>query len=172
MSRDLGGDGRGLARLSRNDTPARAAAVVTTLMVIGFAVMLACIGHWVIFDTFFWSGTIGTLILLVVYLITTVGAIRLVFVQRKMPVPMWQVVIPIAAIVVLGYTIYRQLSPWPAAGVLRNLPLTAAAWIVVSIIVVLAFPGAARRLGQRLAADEGFATGQLDEAEPARLADA
>ena len=35
-------------------------------------------------DTFIWSGTIGTLILLVAYLLTTIGAIRLIFVQRRM----------------------------------------------------------------------------------------
>ncbi len=111
MSRDLGGDGRGLARLSRNDTPARAACLVTALMVVGFVVMVLCSHGWVATNTFAWSGTIGTLILLVAYLLTTIGAIRLVFVQRKLPVPMWQVVIPVLAIVVLGYTIYRQLVP-------------------------------------------------------------
>ena len=52
----------------------------------------------------------GTLILLVAYILTTLGAIRLLFVQRKMPVPMWQVIIPIIALVVLGYTIYRNVS--------------------------------------------------------------
>ncbi len=170
MNRDLGGAGRGLATLSRNDTPARAAGVVTALMAVGFVVMLLSAGHWVAEDTFAWSGTIGTLILLVAYLITTAGAIRLVFVQRRMDVPMWQVVIPVLAIGVLGYTIYRQLSPWPAAGVARNLPLTAAAWVLLSVIVVLAFPGAAKRLGRRLAADEGFATEQ-GGAGTKRLAD-
>lgn len=36
----------------------------------------------------------------------------LVFVRRKMPsVPGWQVVIPIAAIVLLGYTLYRNVYP-------------------------------------------------------------
>jgi hypothetical protein len=29
---------------------------------------------------------------------------------RKLPVPMWQIVVPIAAIVVLGYTLYRNVS--------------------------------------------------------------
>jgi amino acid transporter len=126
-------------------------------MVVGFAVMIAC-GGVNISNTFLWSGTIGTLILLVVYVLTMIGAIMLVFVQRKLPVPSWQIIIPIAAIVVLGYTIYRNIIPWPPAGVARNLPLTAGAWIVVSVIVVLAFPAAARKLGQRLAAEEGFAT--------------
>lgn len=157
FSRDLGTDGRGLAGLSKAETPARSAAVVILLMIVGFVVMVAC-GGLHIFNTFAWSGTIGTLILLVVYVLTMIGAIVLVFVRRRMPVPQWQIVIPLAAIVVLGYTIYRNIIPWPPAGVARNLPLTAGAWIVLSVLAVLAFPAAARKLGQRLAAEEGFAT--------------
>ena len=57
------------------------------------------------FDTFLWSGTIGTLILLVAYVLATIGCIKLLFVDRKMAVPMWEVVIPLAALVMLGYTI-------------------------------------------------------------------
>jgi ABC-type multidrug transport system permease subunit len=37
------------------------------------------------FDTFLWSGTIGTLILLVAYVLATIGCIKLVFVDRRCP---------------------------------------------------------------------------------------
>jgi amino acid transporter len=160
MNRDLVGEGKGLAKLSPAGTPARAAAVVIALMVVGFVVMIACVGmsYATAEDTFLWSGTIGTLILLVVYVLTTIGAIRLVFVQRKMPVPQWQIIIPILAIVVLGYTIYRNVWPWPTTTAGRALPITAGVWLVLSVIAVIVFSGAARVLGQRLAADEGFAT--------------
>ncbi|MDQ6849147.1 MAG: APC family permease [Actinomycetota bacterium] len=168
MNRDLGGEGRGLARLSSADTPARSAATVSSLMVLAFVVMIACGGKAE--ETFAWSATMGTLILLVAYVITTVGAIRLVFVQRKLPVPSWQVVIPVLAIVVLGYTIYRNVWPWPPSGAARVLPIVSGAWIVLSIVVVACFPRAAQRLGRRLAADEGFAT--ESDAQPKRFADA
>ena len=46
------------------------------------------------------------------YVLTTFGAIRLVFIQRKMQVPQWEVVIPIGALVVLGYTLYRNVIPY------------------------------------------------------------
>ena len=38
-------------------------------------------------------------------MLATVGCIKLVFVDRKMAVPSWEVVIPLAALVMLGYTI-------------------------------------------------------------------
>ena len=69
--------------------------------------------HATAFDTFLWSGTIGTLILLVAYVLASLGCIMLVFVRRKMPVPMWQVMMPIAGLVVLGYTLYRNVIPYP-----------------------------------------------------------
>lgn len=167
MSRDLRGAEQGLARLTAAGTPARSAAAVTGLMIVGFVVMIICGAK--VEETFFWSGTMGTLILLVVYLLTTVAAIRLVFVQHRMQVPTWQVIIPVLAIVVLGYTLYRNVYPWPPAGAARVLPLVSGAWILLSVIIVLALPRAAAALGRRLAADEGFAV-QPDRADQAAAA--
>lgn len=166
MNRDLTGEGTGLARLTAAGTPARSAAVVIGLMIVGFIVMIASGGKAE--EVFAWSGTVGTLILLVVYVLTTIGAIRLIFLQRKMSVPTWQVIIPILAIVVLGYTIYRNISPWPAAGAARNLPIAAFAWVIISVLLVVAFPAVTRRLGASLARDDGFVT---ESAEAKRLAD-
>jgi amino acid transporter len=121
-------------------------------------------------DTFGWSGTIGTLILLVAYVLTTIGAIRLVFVQHKIQVPQWEIVIPLAALVLLGYTLYRNVFPYPDSGPARWFPVVAGGWILLSVIAVIAAPATARRLGERLAADEGFRTEQSDR--PSRLTDA
>jgi amino acid transporter len=171
MNRDVVGAERGLSRVSRQGTPAAAALVVTFLMVLIQVIMGIC-GHAEIFTaTFAWSGTIGTLILLVVYVVTTVGAIWLVFVRRRMPVPQWQVIIPVLAIVVLGYTIYRNVVPWPTTLAGRALPITAGAWIALCVVAVLLLPNVARRLGRQLAAEEGFAT-EMGAAPPKRLADA
>jgi hypothetical protein len=46
----------------------------------------------------------------------------------------------------------------------------AGGWIVLAVIAVVAAPGAARRLGERLAADEGFRGEQSDRTS--RLTDA
>jgi hypothetical protein len=112
--------------------------------------------HATAFDSFLWSGTIGTLILLVVYVLATIGCTVLVFVQRKLPVPMWQIVVPIAAIVVLGYTLYRNVIPYPK-GAGAWFPVTSGAWLVVAILAVIFAPSTARRLGVALAAREGIA---------------
>jgi amino acid transporter len=111
------------------------------------------------FDTFLWSGTIGTLILLVAYVLATLGCIKLVFIERKLSVPQWQVVIPILALAMLGYTIYRNVFPYPTENPGRWLPAVAFGWVALVTIVVLLVPGLARRLTRGLArADEGADT--------------
>ncbi|HEY2277972.1 MAG TPA: hypothetical protein VGI00_06430, partial [Streptosporangiaceae bacterium] len=111
-------------------------------------------------------GTIGTLILLVVYVLATVGCIMLVFVRRKLPVPMWQVIVPIASLVVLGYTLYRNVIPYPT-GTPAWFPVVSGIWLVVAVVAVLFAPGTARKLGAALAAREGIvAPGEDDPAPP------
>jgi hypothetical protein len=112
--------------------------------------------HATAFDTFLWSGTIGTLILLVAYVLATLGCTMLVFVRRKLPVPMWQVIVPIAALVVLGYTLYRNVIPYPT-GAAAWFPVVSAIWLAVAVLAVIFAPGTARKLGAALAAREGIA---------------
>ena len=69
---------------------------------------------------------------------------------------MWQLVIPLAALALLGYTLYRNVIPYPASGPGRWLPVVAGCWLLAAVIAVLAAPGAARRLGGRLTAAEGL----------------
>ncbi|MGI8626530.1 MAG: APC family permease [Geodermatophilaceae bacterium] len=154
LGRDAAGD-KGIGQTSGSGTPANAAIAVALLMAF-IIVVSAVFFDAEAFDTFLWSGTIGTLILLVIYVLTTIGAVRLVFVQKKMAVPMWQVVIPIAALLVLGYTIYRNVIPYPTEGPSQWFPIVAGGWLLLAIIVVLAAPGLARRIGANLTAAEGI----------------
>jgi amino acid transporter len=149
LARDARGE-RGLGTVSSAGTPARAAltvviavAVITALCVVLFDATVN--------DTFAWFGTMGTLILLVAYVLTTIGAIRLVFVQRKMNVPQWQVVIPLAALAVLGYTLYRNVIPYPAEGPAQWFPVVAGGWLALAVVLVALAPATARRVGARLA---------------------
>ncbi len=161
MNRDLVGQ-KGLSSLTRQGTPARSALAVAILMGAIIVLMHFAFGAEA-FDAFFWSGTIGTLILLVAYVLTTIGAIRLLFFQRKMTVPAWQIVIPILALVVLGYTIYRNVLPYPASGQPAFwFPIVSGGWIAFCIVLVVVFGGAAARLGRSLAAEDGFMTDQSD----------
>jgi len=112
-------------------------------------------------NAFLWSGTIGTLILLVAYLLATIGMTLLVFVKRKMPaVPMWQIVVPVAAMLVLGYTLYRNVYPYPT-GDGRWFPIVAGGWLAVAAIAVVVAPRTARKLGAALTASEGLSGEEL-----------
>jgi hypothetical protein len=132
-------------------------------------VEVAVAAHADAFNSFLWGGTIGTLILLVVYVLATVGCVMLVFVRRKLPVPMWQVIVPIASLVVLGYTLYRNVWPYPS-GTAKWFPIVSGIWLVVAVIAVLFAPGTARKLGAALAAREGIVAPGTEDAMPPRLA--
>ncbi len=150
ISRDLA-PGSALAGTGAGGSPALATLTVAGLIA---AIALICAVSFSAepFDTFLWSGTIGTLILLVAYLLTTIGCIKLVFVERRLDVPQWQVVIPILALVMLGYTIYRNVYPYPDGNPGQWLPAVAFGWLSLVTVVVLAVPGLARRLTRGLAA--------------------
>jgi amino acid transporter len=160
---------RGLGQSSsRWGTPVWATLTVVVAAGIIVIVETAVSAQANAFNSFLWSGTIGTLILLVVYVLASVGCIMLVFVRHKLPVPMWQIIVPIAGLVVLGYTLYRNVWPWPA-GSAAWIPLTSGIWLVVAVIVVIFAAGTARKLGAALAAREGIRAPGTEEPEP-RLA--
>ena len=144
LARDVAPDSA-VASTGRNDTPAAAAAVITALIAV-IALVCAVLFSAKPFDTFLWSGTIGTLILLVAYVLATIGCIKLIFVDRKMAVPQWQVVIPVLALLMLGYTIYRNVFPYPTEGPARWFLVVAFGWLVLVTVAMLAMPRTARKL--------------------------
>ena len=141
--------GSALSRTGRNDTPT-VASVVVCLAIALIALVCAVFFGATPFDTFLWSGTIGTLILLVAYVLATIGCIKLLFVDRKMAVPMWEVVIPLAALVMLGYTMWRNVIPYPEDNPARWFPVVAFGWVLLVAVVMIASPGLARRLSLSL----------------------
>ncbi|NUR08363.1 MAG: APC family permease [Nocardioidaceae bacterium] len=149
LVRDLS-PGHSVASTGRNDTPAAAALVITGLVAL-IALVSATAFSAKPFDTFLWSGTIGTLILLVAYVLATIGCIKLIWVDKKMPVPTWQVVIPALGLVMLGYTLYRNVFPYPTSGPAQWFPVVAFGWLALVTIVMLLSPGLARRLAAGMA---------------------
>ena len=169
----------------RTPTVSTAAVAVAVYAIIAFT--------WFVlrgdpFTLFLESGVIGTLILLVVYILATIGMVRLVFFSgvsggslgaerragaggsggsppgkrsggsspRASTVRRWEIVIPVLGIIVLGYTLYRNVWPLPT-GVNWWGPSVAIAWLAVGIIWVLARPAATRRAGEMLTQAEGLA---------------
>ena len=138
VSRDVS-PSAALSQTGRSDTPAAAAGAVCGAIV-AITVVCALAFNAEPFDTFFWSGTIGTLILLVAYVLATIGCIKLLFIDRKMEVPMWQVVIPVAALLMLGYTLYRNVIPFPETAPAQWFPVVAFGWIVLVTVAALLSP--------------------------------
>jgi amino acid transporter len=158
--RDLA-PGHPLGRTGANDTPAVAAMVIAVVV---FLIGLVCAVFFnaVPFDTFLWSGTIGTLILLVAYILATVGCIKLIWIDQRMPqVRRWEIVIPILALAMIIYTIYRNVIPYPTSGPPRWFPVVALGWIFVVTLVAFLVPGFAQRLAGGLRElDRGDAEGE------------
>jgi amino acid transporter len=149
ITRDLA-PGHPLGRTGTNATPA-AAAVVVCVTVFVMAVVDAVLFGAKPFDTFFWSGAIGTLILLVAYLLATIGCIKLIWIDKKMPqVATWEIIIPVAAVIVIVYTLWRNVLPYPDANPARWFPVVAGGWIVVVAAVAFLVPGFAQRLATGL----------------------
>lgn len=135
----------------RTASPAIAVAIV---MIITFAVVLIWsrapgINGAALFG---FLGTIGVFLILVAYILTNVGAIRF-FVSRRLWT--WQTIIPILAILVLGYTLYSNIYPVPTPPY-NIFPYVALAWMVIGLIIVLVSPALVRRIGLHLEESEGL----------------
>jgi amino acid transporter len=149
----MGRDGFGTSRLGtsspRTGAPATALVVVMTIAIVAIAGMR--LNDTNVVNAFFYPGTIGVLSLLVAYVVTNIGAIKLfAFDRQERP---WEMVISALGIAFLLYVLWRNVSGqtypynhfWQLVGV----------WLLVGLGIVLAVPGLARRIGSGLARLEG-----------------
>jgi amino acid transporter len=154
LSRDEVGPAPLGAVSARNGVPVRSTAAIA----IGVYVLIA-LGWFAFgvapFDLFVAWSTIGTLILLLVYALATVGAAKLLFFSGERRVAAWEVVVPALALILIGYTLFRNVSPYPEDAAAWY-PIIAAVWIVAGIIVTFVRSAATRRAGERLMVDEGL----------------
>jgi amino acid transporter len=65
------------------------------------------------YDVFTISGTAGTLVLLVAYGLATLGVIRLFMSRERTDLHRWEVLIAIAGVTLLAYTLYSNVVPLP-----------------------------------------------------------
>jgi amino acid transporter len=112
-------------------------------------------------NEFAYLGTIGTLLVLCAYMMTVIGAGRLLFLG-VMKVRRYEYLAPFAAVAVVGYTFYRNVVPYPT-GAAAWLPIVSAAWLVLGVGAVVVSPRLARRIGTRLTTDEGLKVAEADE---------
>lgn len=133
----------------RTGAPAGALAVVMVVAIVTFVAFR--INETSPLNVFFYMGTMGVLSLLVAYIVTNVGALRFLFLGRR--VAAWQAVIPVIGIAILAYVLYKNVYPQPAAPYDR-FPFIVLAWLAVGLAVVLLVPGLARQIGSRLTREE------------------
>ena len=128
--------------------------------------LIAMIGGAKSLDLFVYSGTGGTLILLIAYGLATVGCVKLLFFSGPpapgvKPVAKWELIIPVLALALLAYTLIRNVFPLPTGSGLWGPGLSVAVLIIV-LVVVFARPAAARRAGRLLTESEGLQSAGKD----------
>jgi amino acid transporter len=148
----------------RSGSPALAVAVI---MLFDFAVVsIWGLAPGMTGATLFgYLGTIGVFLILVAYGLTNVGAIWFFFLRRR--VWSWQWLIPLLAIVFLGYTLYSNIYPVPAPPY-NIFPYVALAWLLLGLLCIIASPGLAQRIGLHLEENEGLHTEAAAEATALR----
>src|SRR5581483_9823380 len=87
------------------------------------------------------------------YILTNIGAIRFFFVVRHLWT--WQLVIPVAAILILGYTLYSNVYPLPAPPA-NTFPYVALGWLLIGLLITLLSPALVQRIGDHFKQSEGL----------------
>jgi hypothetical protein len=66
--------------------------------------------------------------------------------------------VPFLALVVIGYTLFRNVYPYPTDATAWY-PIIAALWVILGILVTFVRSAATRRAGERLMTEEGLTPG-------------
>jgi amino acid transporter len=142
----FGRDGLASRRLGGVSTatgvPQRALALE---MVIGLALLTAFrLAGTSALNVFFYLATIGTLSLLVMYVLTNVAAAW--HLGRRSP---WQVVAPAGGVLIAGFVLYHNLRPVPPPPY-EFFPYLVAGWLIAGLILTTVIPGFSAKAGDGL----------------------
>ena len=108
------------------------------------------------YTLYFYAATAGTIALLVAYAMVTLGSIRFLFLGESRRAAGWEIVMPLAALAVVGYVVYRQMDPDGVGP--SSLWNTSIGLIVPAIGILIAhlLPGLASNFGGHLTEEEGL----------------
>jgi amino acid transporter len=143
QARDATGKRTGLAGLSNHGAPAVALVVVLAIIVVNL--IAEQLGSVSVINATFYALQVGTVLLLVAYLLATVGAIRFLFFRGERKVALWQVAIPALGFAFVIYTIIRNVFVGQV-GTYTRLPYIELVYLVIGFAVVLVAPGLAGRV--------------------------
>jgi amino acid transporter len=160
LSRD-GTPASPLARISSpSGAPRRAVELIIAVNVILLlAFQFAGVSGFTIWQ---YLGTLGTLAILVGYVLVCIGASRAAL-NGHLQVAKWRAIIPIAAALLVLYTLYNELIPAPAWPY-RLFPYITLAWLIIGAAVVLFAPELAKRMGDGLTRTLGLSAAGADGA--------
>lgn len=165
LARDAGARG-GVAGLNQRGAPAVALGLVLTVVLV--IIVAQRLAGSAVLDATFYALTVGTIALLVVYVLATVGAIRYLFFDGAARAPRWQAVIPVLGALFVLYTIYKNVvgvdPPYD------RFPWIVLVWLVIGTVIAVATPGLAGRVRAGLAGATGEpeAPAAATSTEPAR----
>jgi amino acid transporter len=139
----FGRDGLASRRLSgvsaATGVPQRALALE---MLIGLALLTAFrLAGTSALNVFFYLATIGTLSLLVMYVLTNVAAAR--HLGRRSP---WQVVAPACGVLIAGFVLYHNVWPVPTAPY-EFFPYLVAGWLAAGLVITAVIPRFSAKVG-------------------------
>jgi amino acid transporter len=107
----------------------------------------------------------GILSLLVMYIVTNVGAFRYLFLSKPPRAPLWEIVVPVFGIGFAGYTLYKNV--WPVPPYPFNLfPYIVAGWLAVGLAAALLVHGFRERVERQLLERTGQDGDDVPEAMP------
>jgi amino acid transporter len=134
---------RGLSGVSRvTGVPRRALAAE---MLIGLALLTAFrLAGTSALNVFFYLATIGTLSLLVMYVLTNVAAAR--HLGRRSP---WQVLAPAGGVLIAGFVLYHNVWPVPSSPY-EYFPYLVLGWLAAGLVITAAVPGFSGKVGEGL----------------------
>jgi amino acid transporter len=128
-------------------TPILALAFEMTLQLV--AIVAFAIAGTPAIDVFFYLATMGILSLLVMYIVTNIGALRYLFLSGRARAPRWEFVFPVGGIAFAIYTLYKNL--WPVPPYPFNIfPYIVAGWLAIGALATLVVPGFAGRVAAQL----------------------
>ena len=140
-------------------TPAVALAAEMTIslgLIVGFAVAGTSPTN-----AFFYLATIGILNLLVMYVLTNLGALRYLFLGEVRRARTVEIVFPLVGIGFAVYTLYKNVWPVPPSP-FDLFPYIVAAWLALGVAAVFLIPGLAEHIERELHLRAG-----VEEAPPA-----
>ncbi len=153
QARDGTGSRSGLASISKHGAPGNALAVV--LLIFLGALVGQQLAHSSVINATFYPLQIGTVLILVAYVMATLGAIRYLFFTGEPKAPRWQLIVPILGGAFVCYTIYRNVFVGQV-GTYHRLPYIEGAYLVIGLLIVCLAPGLAARVRAGLREDRGM----------------